>query len=769
GLAVVVDDGADWDRIAGLDGADLTGTGVTPANVAYVIYTSGSTGQPKGVVIEHRNAVNYLCGVAERWSVGPADVVLQFGSFTFDASVLDTFTPLLAGARVVLAGPDTLHSPPLLAGLLRQARVTFALLPPTVLSLLDGEDFPDLRLLMAGGEELPPGVARAWIRPGLRLVNAYGPTEVTVAATYAELDATTPMPPPIGLPVQRNYRVYLLDPHGNPVPVGVTGELHVGGAGLARGYLNRPELTRERFIPDPFTPGQRLYRTGDLGRRRPDGSIMFAGRADGQVKIRGLRIELGEIEAALSGHPAVAQAVATVVTNPAGDKEIAAYLRPSQFAAAAGPGQSNAAAAGPGQVNAVGDEELRAWLARTLPAAWLPAYLTWLTEFPLTSSGKIDRGALPAPRTVTAPAVGRVPPRTATEAVLADLYATVLGRQAGATDSFFDLGGSSLTAMRLVALISQRVGVALGVASVFLHPTPRQLAATIDGVPRPEAQANSAPRTGSVSEGPLVKLTTGTDGPPLFLFHAVGGTVTAYAPLAWELAGAFSVYGLQSPGLDEHGEIPASLDALVSSYAERIRAAAPAGPYRLGGWSMGGVLALEVARRLERSGASVALLILLDAPFAIPADALLSEAELAGRFVADAAASLGLAVADVPDPATAAPEGQLGWLADRLGARDSMADSIAVDLHRRFAAFAAHTRMLAGYRASGARVRAPALVVTATGSPNAGFRADWPSLLSPSAQVLSVDSDHYGFLHPPLVADVGAIIREQGEGQVDGR
>ncbi len=336
------------------------------------------------------------------------------------------------------------------------------LLPPAVLSLLDDEPFPALRVLLTGGEELPGELARRWRGRDLTFVNAYGPTEATVMATYQVLDSGSPVPPPIGRANRPNYQVYVLDPQLSPVPAGVIGELHVGGAGVARGYLNRPELTRERFIPDPFseTPGARLYKTGDLVRRRPDGAIVFVGRIDDQVKIRGLRIELGEIEAALLAHPGVAQAVATVVTGPAGDRQLAAYLRP----ACDRPGPQL--------------EELREHLARRLPGYMVPAELVVLDRFPLNASGKVDKAALPPPQ-LTATS-GYVAPATVIETLVADFYTTLLGReQVGATDSFFDLGGSSLQAMRLISVLDEELDVDVGPAAVFLAATPRQLSALL--------------------------------------------------------------------------------------------------------------------------------------------------------------------------------------------------------------------------------------------------------------------------------------------------
>ena len=447
---------ASWAAISELDDTDLGGDRVSPANVAYVIYTSGSTGQPKGVMVEHRQAINFLHGMVGAWRIGPDSAVLQFAAFTFDVSVMDMFMPLLAGARVVLASAATLHSPQRLAELIRNRGITFACLPPAVLNLLTGADFPRLRTLLSAGEELSSELLRAWLRDGLEIYNGYGPTEASIGATFMRLEPSTPLPPPIGRP-KPNYRAYVLDPHLNPVPPGVTGELHIGGAGVARGYLRRPALTAQRFIADPFTPGQRLYKTGDLVRRRPDGTLVFTGRADNQVKIRGLRIELGEIETALTAHQAVAQAVVTVITTAAGDQQLAGYLRASQ-----------------GVVPAVAD--LRQHLASQLPGYMIPSHLIIMDELPLTAHGKIDKASLPAPEAVSA-STERVLPGTLIEAVLVDLYATVLGHeQLGTSDSFFDVGGSSLLAMQLITQLRTALEVDLDVSAVFLTPTPRQLA-----------------------------------------------------------------------------------------------------------------------------------------------------------------------------------------------------------------------------------------------------------------------------------------------------
>jgi amino acid adenylation domain-containing protein len=450
--AQVVPVDREWAAIAALD-ADDPRFPVEPSNVAYVIYTSGSTGWPKGVVVEHRQAVNHAIGLIKHWPIGPGDRVLQFSSLNFDASVMDMFMTLQSGGRVVLASTQTLHSPPLLAALMRDRKVTFVFMPPAVVSLLSGQKFPDLRILTVGGEALPPDLVGAWVRPGLRFVNVYGPTENTVLATAAELDGTV-LPPPIGRPLA-NQQAYVLDAHLNPVPIGVAGELHVGGANVTRGYLNAPQLTGQRFIPDPFRPGRRLYKTGDLVKRLPDGNIVFLGRADDQVKIHGLRVELGEIETALVSHPAVSQAVAVIAEDRSGQRQLASYVRFD----------------GPAV-------DLLQYLARRLPDYMVPAYVIAVKEFPLNASGKIDKAALPALDPVDAK-TAYVAPRTLIETMLTDMYARLLGReQAGIDDGFFDLGGNSLQAMQLITQIDEELAadIDVNVTAVFLAPSPRQLA-----------------------------------------------------------------------------------------------------------------------------------------------------------------------------------------------------------------------------------------------------------------------------------------------------
>ncbi|HEX9623888.1 MAG TPA: amino acid adenylation domain-containing protein, partial [Streptosporangiaceae bacterium] len=613
----------------------LTPGKATPANVAYVIYTSGSTGQPKGVVVEHRQAISFLTGAIDLFQVGPRDSVLQFSSLSFDASVQEMFMPLLAGGRVVLAAPDTLHSPRRLAALMTECAITIAVLTPSVISLLGDQEFPDLRVLICGGEELPAELATRWLRPGLRLVNDYGPTETTVSATCHDLTAATPLPPPIGLPLPR-CRAYVLDQHLNQVPVGVTAELHLGGAGVARGYLNRPGLTAQRFIPDPFCPGARLYRTGDLCYRRPDGTIVFAGRADQQVKLRGLRIELGEIEAAIAAYAQVSRTIVTIFNNRHEEKLLVAYMCPR-----------------------TGDDvdaaDLRRHLSATLPSYMVPEHLIILAELPLTVSGKVDRQALPPP--VRPPPSQPEQLATQAEAVLTELFAAVLNHpHLNPTDNFLASGGNSLQAMRLADLIASRTGHDLTPAAVFLHPTPRDLADHLAADPsdRPATSTSDRLATG-VSGRPspvnLVPLTADVSRTPLILIHAIAGTVYDYVDLTSDLADTFTCYGLQAPGLTQpRPDQAASVADVAAHHIELLRTDLPDGPYCLGGWSMGGVLAYEMARQLEAKAENIPLLVLIDPPYAIPLSTDLSGTQLTAQFVADAVASLGYSTGNLPAP-----------------------------------------------------------------------------------------------------------------------
>ncbi|MBV9773838.1 MAG: amino acid adenylation domain-containing protein, partial [Gemmatimonadetes bacterium] len=452
-------------------------SGPTPENLAYVIYTSGSTGRPKGAMNEHGGVVNRLLWMQEEYGLTPGDVVLQKTPFSFDVSVWEFFWPLLTGARLVLAKPEGHRDPAYLREVIEAEGVTTLHFVPSMLrAFLEEpgvERCASVHRVVCSGEALPFELQERFFArlPGAELHNLYGPTEAAVDVTFQRCAPGEPVT--IGLPVA-NTQVHLLDRALEPAPVGVPGELHIGGVQVGRGYLGRPELTAEKFVPDPFgrEPGARLYRTGDRARRRADGRIEYLGRIDQQVKVRGFRIEPGEIEAALESHPRVRQAAVVVREDTPGDPRLVAYLVVE------------------GEVPAAG--ELRAHLGTRLPEHMVPSAFVALESLPLTPSGKLDRRALPAPEGASGGEYEA--PRSETERVLAEGWAEVLGvERVGVHDSFFDLGGHSLLGTRVISRVREAFGVELPLRALFEAPTVAGLAERVEEALRPEEDDEPAP------------------------------------------------------------------------------------------------------------------------------------------------------------------------------------------------------------------------------------------------------------------------------------
>ncbi len=472
----------EWEAIAE-EGVEDPDSGMTPGNLAYVIYTSGSTGRPKGVLLEHRGFCNQVIGWARHFKLGPGDRVLQSLSFGFDGSVDEIFPTLVSGAALHLVPQRLTLSLPDLHQLLQEQKITTMALTPSTLAVLPFEELPCLDTVISGGEKCTQEVAARWA-VGRRFTNVYGPTETTVTALWHDVDDLRDLRAsvPIGRPFP-NVRLYVLDENLCPVPIGVPGELYIGGVGVGRGYLNRPQLTAERFIPDPFSEDSsaRLYRTGDLVRYLPGGDIEFLGRVDRQVKVRGFRIELGEIEAMLGQHPALKTAAVVAREDVPGDNRLVAYVVPEDGGGGAGKKESTSVfLSGPSASSLVDD--VRVFLDEKLPHYMVPSVYVPMETLPLTPGGKVDRRALPAPdggrQTLRTTYVA---PRTRVEEDLADIWSQVLKiDRVGVHDSFFALGGHSLLATQLISRAREIFEVDLSLPELFETPTVAGLAERVD-------------------------------------------------------------------------------------------------------------------------------------------------------------------------------------------------------------------------------------------------------------------------------------------------
>ncbi|MDJ0396117.1 amino acid adenylation domain-containing protein [Rhodococcus sp. G-MC3] len=556
---------------------------------AYLIYTSGSTGVPKGVVLTHRGLSGVVAHILENLEVNPNSRVSHLASPSFDASIFELLTAVSAGAALVIV-PPSIYGGGELARVIARERVTHACITPAALATVPTDGLESLRVLNVAGERCPAELVARWA-PGRRMVNAYGPTEVTIMASTSSAMNTDEVVG-IGAPA-KGFAALVLDLRLQPVPIGVTGELYLAGAALARGYHRRAGLTAGRFVADPFgAPGDRMYRTGDVVRWREDYTLEHVGRSDFQVKIRGFRVELGEIDSALTDHPTVAFAITLGVPAPGaaasnGDMVLVSYVVPA-----------------PDSTVDIGS--LTEHLAKRLPSHMVPRGIVPIEKIPLSPTGKLDRAALPAPRFGANTEQFREAEDPVQKAV-ADAYAEVLGlKQVGVDDNFFDLGGNSLSATRVVAELQQRMGTEIGLQSMFLDPTPAGLAVRIA-----DAIDGEAARTEEALGG-LIALRRDGTGPALFCVHAGMGLAWAYTGLVRHLASGRPVYGLQLPSIGG-GPIAGSIRELARRYVEVIRAVQPEGPYHLLGWSLGGVIAHAMATELRRAGEEVGALVLMDA------------------------------------------------------------------------------------------------------------------------------------------------------------
>ncbi len=579
GKVVVVDDLPASNGEA--DSMAWASTAAHDRDLAYVIYTSGSTGRPKGVAIEHRNAVAFVRWAETVFSARELSGVLAGTSICFDLSVFEIFVPLSVGGKIILA-----ENPLALPGLLAASEVRLLNTVPSVMREVLRLGVPtSVETVNLAGEPLPTDlVDQLYALPQVKVVyDLYGPTETTTYSTFTRRERGAR--PTIGRPIA-NTELYILDRHLEPVPLGATGELFIGGSGVARGYLDRPALTAERFIPHPFSaePDARLYRTGDICRYRADGNVDYLGRSDNQVKIRGFRIELGEIESALRAHLGIVDAVVIASDRGGGERRLLAYVvvKPVEQREC--------------------DVDFRAFLRRTLPEPMIPSAFITVDAIPRTANGKVNRSALPEEVTINPdPARTYLAPRDELETKLVKIWESVLGTTPiGVNDRFFDLGGHSLLAVRLAAIIEKTLECRLPVAALFQAPSIAELAALLRT--RDQAQPQAV-----VALQPLGKQ------PPLFLAHAMGGgNLWGYANIARELGEDQPVYAFKPCEPEQIAAFP-TIESMATHYIQDMRRIQPRGPYRLGGYCFGGNIAYEMACQLEAAGETVSVLALLNA------------------------------------------------------------------------------------------------------------------------------------------------------------
>jgi amino acid adenylation domain-containing protein len=709
--------------------------------LAYLIYTSGSTGRPKGVMIEQRNCVTFLRWVHTVFTPEELACVVASTSLCFDLSVFELFAPLSVGGsvRVVRNALELQAEEP----------VTLLNTVPSILAeWLRFQSLPaHLRTLNLAGEPLPLSLARTVEQqaPQLRLLNLYGPSEDTTYSTWYQVPPQLEAGPWIGRPIS-NTQAYVLDEAWQPVPVGVVGEIYLAGDGLARGYLRRPELTAERFLPNPFArePGARMYRTGDRGRLRADGNLDCLGRADAQVKLRGCRIELGEIEAVLSQQPGVRNAAVVVREDAGTDPRLVAYVEP-------------------GAAQPPSAEELRQQLKQRLPDFMIPSTFVFLDALPQTLNGKVDRKALPAPEDPARLSVEPCTPRDAIEATMLDIWKRLLGHDGvGIRDDFFEVGGHSLLALRLQAEVRNHFGASFPLSAFFDEATLEHLA---DIVRRNlSASPNKEASPGSLLGFPEARSTTGnvvpirSDGSftPLFCVHPIGGSVFCYAQLARELGVNQPVYGLQTTSQSSSSR---SIESMAEAYIRSMKTVQTGGRYLLSGWSMGGVIAYEMARQLQGQGDEVASLILIDSFLFPPQWRITADTTLLSSFVQDIAAS-----ADGTQPGMPEFNGAFDDCLRR--ALTSLIECALLPQHTSLAEFRGRWQMY--------RYNYDALT-TYMPSPYSGsitlLAADvhqehspievWKPLARSGLDFEVLPGDHYGLLTRPTVYITAAKIRER--------
>ncbi|HEX7360856.1 MAG TPA: amino acid adenylation domain-containing protein [Bryobacteraceae bacterium] len=712
-------------------------TGSHPDRLAYVIYTSGSTGRPKGTLIVHRGLTNYLCWAIEAYRVAEGSGAPLNLAIGFDAAITSLFPPLLTGGTLVLL-PEEEGIEALQSALTSGRRFSLVKLTPAHLEVLSHLGSPGsyaraANRFVIGGEALRGDMLGYWQQhaPEIELINEYGPTETVVGCCVYTAETSISGNVPIGRAIA-NTTLYVLDKNQQPVPFGVAGELYIGGAGVARGYLNLPEVTRARFLQDPFTGDSRsrIYRTGDLVRHLPDGNLEFLGRSDAQLKVRGYRIEPGEIEAALAGHPNVSEAAVISAAGADGKPMLAGYFVPI---------------GAPPSV-----AELRGYLAERLPDYMVPALLLPIDRLPLTANGKVDRAALPSPAAHAAE-TDRTRPRDPIEVQLTALWEEILNvRPIGIRQNFFDLGGHSLLAVKLMTRVQQAFGEDIPLSAVLRAPTIEQLAAAL------RRNRHAGPRSA------LVPMQPSGSNLPFFCVPGAGGNTIYLYNLSRELGADQPFYGLQGLGLDGEAAPHTSVEQMASHYLAAIQSLQPHGPYWLGGHSLGGWVAFEMARLLEQKGEAVAVLAILDTPAPVMAEYRDMAAWDNAHWIAELASKIGQLLNPDLDLSAETLSGleftaQLLRFKEALTRADLFPDDAGVEhLSAVVELFKAHSQVK--YTATGG-VRAGITLYRTEKAPEhapADSRDPtwgWSSL--GNVEVHFVPGDHLTMLRPPHVAVLG--------------
>ena len=711
----------------------------TPDHLAYIVYTSGSTGRPKGVEVEHRALVNYVLAIANCFEIEPGDRVLHYLPISFDAALEEIFPFLSRGATLGAHPTPRELVPRELLELSQQYGVNYLHLSPQVVNQVFDEledekttHFP-LKAMLTGGDACSLDKLNRFLvsnKSGIRFFSAYGLSETCITSTLFEPQLGSPVTRcrsvPIGRPIA-NTQVYVLDQHLQPVPIGVRGEIYIGGLGLARGYRDRPQLNQEKFVADPFrsSTAARLFRTGDTGRFLPDGTLEFLGRSDDQVKIRSYRVELGEIEMALGTHPDVEQAVVAAPQAHHSTRRLVGYIIPQRG-------------------NRPTTAELREFLLQLLPVHMVPRQFVTLETFPLTASGKVDRRALPTPAT-DPDARQCVAPRTPVEAALVIIWQDILrAERVGVEDNFFELGGDSLLVLQMIVR-ARKAGVFLTPKQLFLHQTIAELALVASDVEAPDGD-----------EDCLVPIRTGDQRPPLFCIHPGGGTVFCYRELARHLPADQPVYGLQARGMDGLTPPLESVAAMADHYADLIRSVQPQGPYQLCGWSSGGIIAYEIARRLDLDEQR---LIMIDTGIPNPGDEL-GEDDLTTVLMT---MFPGEDAERIERMRGLSHEEQLEYFREQAERAGQVVPGLdAAYLHFAYEVFKAGANAMLAYRPSAYEgnirlVRGNSDATPLHKDPLLG----WGPWARGGVEVLPIEGDHIALFESPTVEKLGAIISAQ--------